>query len=400
MKLIKDSIIYVGGEILSKIMPFLLIPYLSRKLGVEGYGELSYYQTFLALFAIIVSLSQDGAIARYFYVYGKRSLNLVLRSGYIYTSIIGIIIFAICALLQSTTLMFISFCAIFQSVIRVQLSIRQCQKQSLSYILIQTSLAILSVVITILLFEIYNANLINLRFIAILLANLLVFIGAFYFYKKQVNTQRKFNLKQYKIAFLYIVSFGLPLIFHHGSFFIKGQLDRFFIYHEYSEAQLGIYAMGANLAIVITTLILAVNKAVVPYYFEAIKKNKITLKNIHVMSLISFLLVPLFFMVSYFVPEKLFLWVLGEQFVGVKYYFTIFSISSLLTVPYLFLVNYLFYYGKTNYIAMCSIISTICYLLMLLGLLKVGVEYIPYASIFAAISILPVLLFMTKKVSQ
>ncbi|MDE3988981.1 oligosaccharide flippase family protein, partial [Glaesserella parasuis] len=89
MKVIKDSAIYLFGELVSKSIPFLLLPYLSRKLGVEGFGELSYYQTFLALFAIFIGLSQDGAVARYFYRYGKRSLDLVVTTGYAYTITIG-----------------------------------------------------------------------------------------------------------------------------------------------------------------------------------------------------------------------------------------------------------------------------------------------------------------------
>jgi len=71
MKVFKDSVIYLVGELSSKLVPFLLLPYLSRKLGVEGYGSLSYYQTFLSLFLIVVSLTQEGAISRYFYFYGK-----------------------------------------------------------------------------------------------------------------------------------------------------------------------------------------------------------------------------------------------------------------------------------------------------------------------------------------
>lgn len=68
MKVFKDSVIYLVGELSSKLVPFLLLPYLSRKLGVEGYGSLSYYQTFLSLFLIVVSLTQEGAISRYFYL--------------------------------------------------------------------------------------------------------------------------------------------------------------------------------------------------------------------------------------------------------------------------------------------------------------------------------------------
>ncbi|MCT8759307.1 flippase, partial [Glaesserella parasuis] len=44
MKALKDSSIYLIGEFASKSLPFLLLPYLTNKLGMEGFGELSYYQ--------------------------------------------------------------------------------------------------------------------------------------------------------------------------------------------------------------------------------------------------------------------------------------------------------------------------------------------------------------------
>ena len=41
--LLKDSLIYVVGEMTAKAVPFLLLPYLTRVLGTKGFGDLSYY---------------------------------------------------------------------------------------------------------------------------------------------------------------------------------------------------------------------------------------------------------------------------------------------------------------------------------------------------------------------
>ena len=120
MSLIKDSSIYLIGELSAKCVPFLLLPYLSRKLGVEGFGELSYYQTFLALFVIFIGLSQDGAVARYFYVYGKRSLNLVVNTGYTYTLSIGGLGLLFCWLMQSEIMFYLVLSAIFQVFLSAQ----------------------------------------------------------------------------------------------------------------------------------------------------------------------------------------------------------------------------------------------------------------------------------------
>ncbi|BDE25939.1 hypothetical protein OCUAc20_44390 [Acinetobacter baumannii] len=62
MRVLKDSFIYLIGELFAKSLPFLMLPYLTRKLGPEGFGELSYYLTMLSLFGIFIGLSQEGQL--------------------------------------------------------------------------------------------------------------------------------------------------------------------------------------------------------------------------------------------------------------------------------------------------------------------------------------------------
>ncbi|NBH74440.1 flippase [Rodentibacter pneumotropicus] len=396
MSLIKDSSIYLIGELSSKCIPFLLLPYLSRKLGVEGFGELSYYQTLLALFIIFIGLSQDGAVARYFYVYGNRSLNLVVNTGYVYTLCTGGIALVFCWFLHSEVMFYLVLSAIFQVFLSVQLSIRQCQKQAIPYTLIQLASTITNALLTILMLEIYETELVEKRILAILFSNILVSLLAYLIYQKR-SISKKFTFLRYKTAFLYIVAFGVPMIFHHGSFFIKGQLDRIFIFHRFSDGDLGLYAMGAQIASILSVFILAMNKALVPYLFENLKKGTVTLNKLHRWALFSFLIVPVPSLVMLIIPEKWILFFLGRHFIGIKYYIIIFLLSNSLIIPYLFLVNYLFYHGKTKQISFCSVLSTVIYLGALGGLIFTDVIYIPYASILGALGILPILYFFAKK---
>ncbi|MBI1669652.1 oligosaccharide flippase family protein [Capnocytophaga periodontitidis] len=397
-RLLKDSTIYLIGEIISKIIPFLLIPYLSRKLGVAGYGELSYYQTYTALFVILFGLVQEGSVTRYFYFYGKNALDLIVRTGYLYTICIASLSFLICLFFKSEILLYLVLAAVFEVFVTVQLSIRQCQKQAFSYVVIQILSGVLSLSITIFLLEFFQTNLVEKRILAILTSNALVFVISYFFLYRTKVKKRKFSFNNYKTAFLYILSLGLPMIFHHLSFYIKGQVDRIFIYHKFTETDLGLYAMGANIAMILITLIGAINKATVPYYYEAIKKNGISLQQIHKWALISLLIPIIISSIISIIPESLILWFLGNQFLGTKYYIVIFSITATLAIPYALLVNYLFYYGKNKQIAFCSILSTLIYIVALICLTFTDIKYIPFASILAALSILPILYFYTKKI--
>lgn len=399
MKVFKDSAIYLAGELSSKLVPFLLLPYLSRKLGVEGYGSLSYYQTFLSLFLIVVSLTQEGAISRYFYFYGKRSLNLVVNTGYAYTTIIGCIILIGCSIAQSEILFYAALSSIFQSFLNVQLSVRQCQKKAWSYAFIQFSLTVTGAVFTVALLEYYQNDLVEKRILAILLSNLVVWFFSYFLYRKS-TTSKKYQFKHYQSALFYILGFGLPLILHYASFFLKGQLDRIFIYHKFSETDLGLYAMGAQLALVVSIAIQALNKAIIPYFYESLKQKKLVIKQLHKWALFSFLLIPIPALIMWIIPEDVLVWILGSQFVGTKYYFILFLISTTLSIPYLILVNYLFYYGKNKLISQCSVLSTVIYVASLVALTFTEIKYIPYAGIIGSLSIIPILYFMTSKVSK
>lgn len=399
MKAVKDSFIYLMGELIARSMPFLLLPYLSRKLGVEGFGELSYYQTFSVLFFIIVGLSQEGAITRYFYVYGKRSLNLVVSTGYAYTLFTGGLILIGCWIAQSEILTYVTLSAIFQSLLGVQLSIRQCQKQPIPYAIIQFLSSLFSVLFTILLLEYFSDDLVEKRILAILLGNLAVFLIAYGFYAKN-NRIIFYSFKQYKLALSYLLGFGVPLILHNMSLFLKGQLDRVFIFHQFSQTDLGLYAMGAQIAAILMILLQAINKASIPYLFDALKQKKINLHHIHKWSILSLFIVPIPALVMWAIPESFIVWLLGSQFLGVKYYIVLFLFSTATIIPYFILVNYLFFYGKNKLISICSLISTLIYILSLVGLTFTKIDYIPFAGIIGSLSILPILFIMTKQVGK
>ncbi|SUC09973.1 polysaccharide biosynthesis protein [Pasteurella canis] len=399
MKAIKDSAIYLFGELISKSVPFLLLPYLSRKLGVEGFGELSYYQTYLVLFLIIVGLSQESAVARFFYFYGRRSLNLVVRTGYVYTLLMGCVILLGCLLLQSEMMVYLAISAIFQSFLAVQLSLRQCQKQAVAYSVIQLLLALTSALFTVILLEVYENDLVEKRILAILLSHLFVFLIVYFLYSKKIR-YKKFKLTQYKTALVYLFGFGMPLILHNVSLFLRGQLDRLFIYHQFSDAELGLYAMGAQIAAILMIAIQAVNKATVPYLFEALKQQRINVKHIHQWATYTLLLVPVPALIMWFIPEQFVVWLLGKQFIGTKYYIILFLVSTTLVIPYLILVNYLFYYAKNKLISICSVITTIVYVVSLICLTLTEIQFVPFASIIGAVTILPVLYIMTAKVGK
>lgn len=378
-----DSIIYLIGELFAKSLPFLMLPYLTRKLGPEGFGELSYYLTWLALFGIFVGLSQEGAVTRYYYFYGKKALNTIVKAGYLYSIIISFLLLIGCWLLKAEIIAYIVLSTMFQSFINVQLALRQCQKQPLEYIVIQIILSLTNVFFTIAALELFTSDLITYRILAIVLSNGLTFFIASIILGSLFSNENRITAKRLKIGLVYIFSFGLPLILHHSSFFMKGQLDRIFIYQQYTKAELGIYSAGVQVAAVLPIIFMALNKAVVPYYYQSLKSSTLTLLQIKKYTLLSVPFSMLPAVVGWFVPDQLYGLFLGKEYEASKYFTVIFLIGYGLTMPYLILANYLFYHAKNKLISFITFSSSLLYICALFIFSQWKLEWIPFALIIS-----------------
>ena len=379
MKVLKDSFIYLIGELFAKSLPFLMLPYLTRKLGPDGFGELSYYLTTLALFGIFVGLSQDGAVTRYFYFYGKKALNTVVKAGYLFNILISGLLLVGCWWFKSEIMAYIVLATMFQSFVSVQLALRQCQKQPFKYITIQIILSLTNVVFTVAALEYFTQDLVAYRILAIVVANFTTFIIASLILGDLFKNEFKLTWNRLRLGFLYIFSFGLPLILHQSSFFIKGQLDRIFIYQQYSKAELGIYSAGVQVAAVIPIVLMALNKAIVPYYYQGLKENSLTVEKIKKYTLLSLPICLLPALVGWLLPEQVYVWFLGQGYSESKYYTVLYLLGFGVNLPYLLLVNYFFYYGRNLLISKITFFSSVIYLICMFFLIKKGIEFIPFA---------------------
>lgn len=399
MKLLKDSVIYVIGEMLAKAVPFLLLPYLTRTLGTDGFGELSYYLSLSAFLLIGMSLSQNGSLSRYYYVYGKQGLGSVLLAGGLY-SFAWLIGGGMLSWSLGNDLLWYCFSMTFlQTLLQNQLALRQCQKLPLHYFGIQITLSIANLLLTIILFNLFNQD-VKMRLIAINLAYLFSFTVAFLLTKRQFNLTFRPTHQRLILAMQYLLGLGLPLLLHALSYTTKGQLDRILIYQQFSEHELGIYSAGVQIASSLSIVIMAINTASIPYLYENLKNNNINLAKLHRFFWFSLSIPPIITAITWLVPDVVYAWVLGGDFVASRYYTVVFFLAFALTIPYLLLVNFLFYHGKNRYIATSSVLSTLVYLVALWGFSQIKLIYVPFASVLSNLAILPLLYYFTIKVNK
>ncbi len=397
MRIFKDSAIYVLGEILAKSIPFLLLPYLTRRLGVAGYGELSYYQAYIALAFIVISMSQDGALARYIFRYGGRSKGLIVSSSLLYSSSVVLIFIITGLLLDCYILILVAVAAYSNTLLSMQLVIRQFQSEPYKYFLIQLSCGLLSVFFTVSIFEVVSA-LAEYRVFALILSNIVCVIIAAFILKRS-GFRFSYSYKKLSKGVCFLLAFGGPLILHHLSIFAKGQLDRLFIYEKFSALELGVYSSGYQLASIFMILLMAINKGLMPHYFESIKTGAVTILKIRTWVLVSILLIPVPYVFVMVLPEMLFTGLLGDDFAMAKYYCSVFILGFGLLMPYLLMVNFLFYYGKTKTIAACTLFSAVIYIISLFCFSYLGIEYVAWSMFVSNVTLLLALYISMFRVS-
>lgn len=88
--LAKDSLLYGGAAALNKAFALITFPLLARHFSVADYGLIDLFMVFASLLAIFFIFGQDSAVARFFYEYNDEdtrrqviSQSLVLQVGFI-----------------------------------------------------------------------------------------------------------------------------------------------------------------------------------------------------------------------------------------------------------------------------------------------------------------------------
>ncbi|GKW41466.1 Lsg locus putative protein 1 [Pectobacterium carotovorum subsp. carotovorum] len=399
MSVVKDSVVYLIGEVISKGIPYFLLPFVASSLGNEEYGRLAYYQVFVVLSTIIIGLSQDGAVSRYYYTYGVRAVNLVIYSGAVYAVIVTLFLFMVLSVFDIKSEYYLCVGAAFFSVmLSTQLSLNQCQRYVKKYLLIQIANSVCTMAFIIIFFSIHHAS-VFLYFSSVILSSFIsLFICfVFLFNKGKLKWMNFYRFKKYNV---YLFSFGFPLVFHQLSIFAKGQVDRLFVFNGFGLKELGVYSLGVQVATAYSVFIMALNKAILPYYFKSLKEKKLSEEKILFYSFFSIFICFIPALFFFIIPSAWYTLIFGSDFSGVKYYVVFFVFSFGLNIPYLLIVNYFFYYGKTSLISKVTFTSSLLYVAMLYFLSRHSLHYLPFSLLISNVFMLCVFYFLLYKYSK
>jgi O-antigen/teichoic acid export membrane protein len=380
----QDTFIYISAEILSKSVTLLLMPVLTNNLTIEQFARYAYFMALYMVLSHVILFFQDISISRYSFRYGKRGSEILLKISFrlivFISAISSLIIFFTNKF--STELIILIITSISYALYSIHLRLRQMHFKPFSYAKIQLTCILLTSTLTYIFLK-QGILAEQSFFVAISISHLCLF----FIMTRNINSAGnvKYSSTQRTVIFYKFVFFtGIPGLASQLAVLSRTHIDRILIYNIHAEESLANYVIGAQLGGAISIIIGAVNRAVLPYFWSALKNASINAKNIIRISLLSSLLIPLLPSVVFLIPDNFFTYVFGERYTSVGYYTAVFMLAHVILIPYHLIYHFLMYHGKVWGLSNILIISSIInFILIFLLVEHVPLKFLPFITVLS-----------------
>lgn len=370
MNFSKALSIYTITSIVNAGIPFFLLPVLTSYLSVEEYGLLAIIQVFIIFTIPFISINIQSTLQLEYHDLDKKEFALWVSSVLviplitIFGIIVAFIVFEslISRFINLSTLwiLLIPMIAFMQIIPQVVLSIYKIKEEPLNYGKYQLFLTFVNLVLTLIFVILFNLNWQG-RLEAIFLSYaLFTFLGIFYLYKMKLIV---FHIKMSYIQ--KALKLGTPLIIHVISGVLFMMSDRLFISYYLGNEELGIYSVGAQVAMIAMIIQQSFNQAWVPYFFKNLKigklENKIKIIKISYLAILFFILLP--FIIELINP-LLFHFFIDDKFSAAIIYVFWISVGYSFLGMYKVVTNYIFYEKRVKLLSLMTFTSLILNLIL------------------------------------
>lgn len=369
--------------------PILLLPFLTTYLSPESYGIIDLFNNSQLLLFPLLSLSINTAINR-FYFDNKMDFSLVISSSLLLISSIGILFVIVGFFLNDFYTSFFSlnidynftlliiiytFCLIF---FEIRLGIWRVKRNVKSYGIFRISKTIIEIALTVY-FIIYLQYDYNGRIFSYVITSLLFLLISLIFLIKQESIKIEFNKSYLK----QILAYSTPIVFHTYGAVIINYSDRFFIPKLTNLNDLGVYAVGYQIGLIVSLLQNSINQAYAPYLFEQLsnKLDKVKYRK-HAFLYSSFLLIIT--LVLGLIIHIFFDWFIGEEFKESEIIIYLIMMAFFFNGIYKFFVNFLFYHKNTKILSLITVFVGVLNLILNYTLISAyGIIGAAYATIIS-----------------
>ena len=380
----RNGIFFSFFSFLNSGINFLLLLILANFIPPSEYGELNLFNTFTTLFAVFISLNATGIIAVDFFRVGKVQLQRIL-STVLCLSSISFFLFSFFLLIFPSFFkqivglpiqyqwigLLICYLQVFST---INLDIWRLEEKTFSYGVYSISIVLGNFLLTLILVICFHWGWLG-RIYAQMIISLIFFTISIYFLTKREYLKKITPTSQ---TIKSALSFGLPLIPHATSSWIRQGLDRYIINFFYATTQVGVYSFAYNFANIIHIIGLAFNATNSVYIYKSLSNQKpetatLLLKQTKTMTL--FFAVITFFI---YIGSYIFIPIFVPKYVQSLPFLLPLCIGSFFQCVYYLFVNYLFYYKRTRNLMYITFSISILHAILSIWLTRYSIMYTAY----------------------
>lgn len=393
-KVYANSSIYITSNLINAIIPFVLLPVLTRILTKEQFGELSIFLTFYLIILSLISSPLNSFLSvKYFEVSNKTDIKSYSYScieliSYSYLVLLFFIVFFSDSLSQlikvrAEYIYLALFLSLINSFLRMKMLFFRLKEKAISYLLFNSGQVVISGVLTLIFLFSYSEKL-DARFDALTVTSLLFFFITLKVTIKSSQIIEALKAKKHRSE---ILKFSLPLIPHLVGGFAINSIDKIMLSNILSLEIVAVYAVAFQMSNIIGLLFDALNKAFQPYFLKKLSlKNRD--ENICIAKLIYkwFALLLFIYLVSYLVSDYAIIFIAGEEYRSAIELFDLIFLGMIFKGMYLSLTYFYFHEKRTGLMSSISMfVGGVNVLLLYVLIQKYGVNGAALSFLFTMI---------------
>lgn len=393
-KTARNGILFTFFAFLNNGIGFLLLIIIASFITPEGYGHLNIFNTSIVLLTFFISLNSTGVISVNFFRMSEIEVRKTINAVFIIT-IISFCIFQLVSFLfggqinnviglsRPLQIITISVC-FFQIITNINLDIWRLKEQPVNYGLYSLSNVVLNFILTIFFIVSLKYGWLGRVYSQVLTAFIFFCISIIFLIKRKyliMTLPSKSNFKD-------ILSFGIPLIPHNTSFWLRQGLDRYIINFYQNTTLVGLFSFSYNFANIIQIIGTAFNATNSVFIYKNLSKE-ITEDNKQYIR--QKLVKQTKIMISFFICITALIYLCSNLLIPI--FFPKYKDATLLLLPqclgamfhciYLLFVNFLFFYKKTKKLMAITFTCSIIHALLSILLTKYSILYTVYIGLFS-----------------
>lgn len=368
---------------------FILLLILSKFIDPSDYGELNLFTTFVALMGLFITLNSQGIISVNYFKGIKE--NTTRYISVVCLIAVGLLLLLSCLLLLYAPLMekliglrvqyqwFALFVCYMQVFTSINLDIWRLEEKPVSYGIYSVSSVTLNFVTTLILVILFHLGWLGRLYAQLGVTAIFCFLSCAILYFRGYLKLQIPGKEYFRAAF----SFGIPLIPHSLSWWLRQGVDRYIINFFHTSIAVGFYGFAYNFANILQIVGMAFNASYSVTIYKKLSEEKENTANILLKHTCLMFLFYLSLSLCVYIGARILIPIVMPMYVDSITYLFPLCTAAFFNCIYLLFVNYLFFFKKTKKLMYITFSISVLHMLLSFILVRYSVAWAAYLSLIS-----------------